>query len=212
MALGRMAWSCGPLIRPAARRGSLNWGVDSCDSSQRWERIAVDMMDKASALPTYPQRQQQKQPTDFTIGLKASTRPHDEELLFCAARNFVRSSELFIRKTNGESSWDLEEAHYCGYWVSPSQSLSCLLFLCITNCKRLGEGGLPSRLSLFLYREPDQLCRAPPATRIAHLFRPAIVSKTLPRRASSRTATSSRCPCRTARPTSAPLPMRKRSI
>jgi hypothetical protein len=41
-------------------------------------RIAVDMMDKASALPTYPQRQQQKQPTDFTIGLKASTRLHDE--------------------------------------------------------------------------------------------------------------------------------------
>jgi len=32
-------------------------------------RIAVDMMDKASALSTYPQRQQQKQPTDFTIGL-----------------------------------------------------------------------------------------------------------------------------------------------
>jgi hypothetical protein len=41
-------------------------------------RTAVDMMDKASALSTYPQRQQQKQPTDFTIGLKASTRLHDE--------------------------------------------------------------------------------------------------------------------------------------
>ena len=41
-------------------------------------RIAVDMMDKASALSTYPQRQQQKQSTDFTIGLKASTRLHDE--------------------------------------------------------------------------------------------------------------------------------------
>ena len=36
----------------------------------------------------------------------------------------------------------LEEAHCCGCWVSPFQSLSCLLFLCITNCKRLGEGEL----------------------------------------------------------------------
>src|SRR4029077_343229 len=57
------------------------------DSGQRWERIAVDMMDKASALPTCPQRQQQKQPTDFTIGLKASTRLHDEgQLLWPSER------------------------------------------------------------------------------------------------------------------------------
>jgi hypothetical protein len=39
-------------------------------------------VDKASALSTYPQRQQQKQPTDFTIWLKASTRLHDEGLFF----------------------------------------------------------------------------------------------------------------------------------
>ena len=38
----------------------------------------MDMMDNASALARYPKRQQQKQPAGFTIGLKASTRLHDE--------------------------------------------------------------------------------------------------------------------------------------
>jgi hypothetical protein len=33
---------------------------------------AVDMMDNASALPTCPQRQQQKQPGDSKIGLKST--------------------------------------------------------------------------------------------------------------------------------------------
>ena len=45
----------------------------------------------------------------------------------------------------------LEEAHCCGYWVSPSQSLSCLLFLCITEYKRLGEESCCRRLSFFLF-------------------------------------------------------------
>ena len=73
-------------------------------TAQRWQptmgahRIAVDMMDKASALPTYPQRQQQKQPA-FTIGLKASTRLHDEgkkivigNCVFENCRGFARES------------------------------------------------------------------------------------------------------------------------
>ena len=69
-------------------------------------RIAVDMMDKASALPTYPQRQQQKQPTDFTIGLKASTRLHDEGQFFHGGLIFAKghrsnSSIILVHSPNG---------------------------------------------------------------------------------------------------------------
>jgi hypothetical protein len=62
-------------------------------------RIAVDMMDKASALPTYPQRQQQKQPTDFTIGLKASTRLHDEGVKLLALLAAIGDQTCFYEQS-----------------------------------------------------------------------------------------------------------------
>jgi hypothetical protein len=34
---------------------------------------------------------------------------------------------------NGAKPWVSEKVHCCGYWVYRSQSLSCLLFLCITD-------------------------------------------------------------------------------
>ena len=48
-------------------------------------------------------------------------------------RNLFRSSELLSWHTNGAKLWVSEKVHYCGYWVYRSQSLSCLLFLCITD-------------------------------------------------------------------------------
>jgi hypothetical protein len=57
-----------------------------------------------------------------------------------SSRNFLRLSELFVKETGGAKPWVLVKAHCCGYWASPSQSLSCLLFLCITDY-RPAHGG-----------------------------------------------------------------------
>jgi hypothetical protein len=47
--------------------------------------------------------------------------------------NFFRLSELFVEETEGAKPWVSEKAHCCSYWASRSRSLSCLLYLCITD-------------------------------------------------------------------------------
>jgi hypothetical protein len=64
-------------------------------------------------------------PTFFTI-LKIPSQ-------LISSGNFLRLSELFVEETEGAKPWVSEKAHYCGYWASRSPSLSCLLFLCITD-------------------------------------------------------------------------------
>ena len=80
--------------------------------------------------------------------LEVSTR------LLTSNRNCFRSAELIVGETNGAEPWVLEEAHYCGYWASRFQSLSCLLFLCITDyCLAEGLGLLKQPSISFSPRE-----------------------------------------------------------